>query len=72
MDYMSKVLKDVPEAVYTMPENMVTARINESGLRDPEGNRLEYFYQENIPPAVGEALPGESGVRIDSVKDQLF
>jgi len=72
MDYMAKILKDVPEAVYTMPENMVTARINENGLRDPDGNRIEYFYQENIPPAVGEALPGESGERIDSVKDQLF
>jgi penicillin-binding protein 1A len=72
MSYMGKILKDMPEAVYTMPENMVTARINENGLRDPDGNRIEYFYQENIPPAVGEKLPGESGERIDSVKDQLF
>jgi penicillin-binding protein 1A len=72
MDYMAKVLKDVPEAVYTMPENMVAARITENGLRDPSANRVEYFYQENIPPAVGEALPGENAERIDSVKDQLF
>jgi penicillin-binding protein 1A len=72
MSYMEKVLKDVPEAVYTMPDNMVAARINESGLRDPGGEHVEYFYQENIPPAVGESLPGENGERIDSVKDQLF
>jgi penicillin-binding protein 1A len=72
MDYMGKILKDVPEAVYTLPDNMVTARINENGLRDPAGERIEYFYQENIPPAVGETLPGESGERIDSIKDQLF
>jgi len=72
ISYMEKVLKDVPQAVYTMPENMVAARINDGGLRDPDGGRIEYFYQENLPPAVGEALPGESGERIDSVKDQLF
>ena len=69
---MATVLKDVPEATYSMPENMVAARINEKGLRDPDGGRIEYFYQENIPPAVGESLPGESGERIDSVKDQIF
>ena len=72
MEYMAKILKDVPEAVYTMPENMVAARINEKGQRDPSGGRVEYFYQENMPPAVGESLPGESVERIDSVKDQLF
>jgi penicillin-binding protein 1A len=72
MEYMATVLKDVPEATYSMPENMVAARINEKGLRDPDGGRIEYFYQENIPPAVGESLPGESGERIDSVKDQIF
>ncbi len=72
MSYMEKVLKDTPEAVYTMPDNMVAARINDNGLRDPSGEHVEYFYQENIPPAVGESLPGENGERIDSVKDQLF
>ncbi|TAJ77246.1 MAG: penicillin-binding protein 1A [Gallionellaceae bacterium] len=72
MSYMGKVLKDVPEAEYTMPENMVAARINDSGLRDPDGGRVEYFYQENVPAAVGETQPGENSERIDSVKDQLF
>jgi penicillin-binding protein 1A len=72
MSYMEKILKNVPEAVYTMPDNMVAARINDKGLRDPGGDHIEYFYQENIPPAVGESLPGENGERIDSVKDQLF
>ncbi len=72
MSYMGKVLKDVPEAEYTMPENMVAVRINDNGLRDPNGSRVEYFYQENIPPAAGDAQSGESTERIDSVKDQLF
>ncbi len=72
MSYMGKVLKDVPEAEYTMPENMVAARINDNGQRDPDGGRVEYFYQENVPAAVGETQPGDNAERIDSVKDQLF
>ncbi|MFA5824569.1 MAG: penicillin-binding protein 1A [Gallionellaceae bacterium] len=72
MSYMEKVLKDVPEAEYTMPDNMVTVRINDQGLRDPNGGRVEYFYQENVPAAAGDAQSGESAERIDSVKDQLF
>ena len=65
MDYMATVLKDVPEAVYTMPPGMVAERINEDGLRDPEGTRTEYFYQENLPPLREKTI-------IESVVDQLF
>jgi penicillin-binding protein 1A len=72
MSYMEKVLKDVPEAEYAMPDGMVAARINDSGQRDPNGGRVEYFYQENLPPAAGETQPGENTEHIDSVKDQLF
>lgn len=72
MDYMAKILKDVPEAVYSMPENMVAVRINENGLRDPNGTREEYFYQENLPPSVGESASGEGAEHNDSMKDQLF
>ena len=49
MGYMEKILPGVPEAAYTMPENMVAARINDSGQRDPNGNRIEYFYKEFLP-----------------------
>jgi penicillin-binding protein 1A len=72
MSYMEKVLKDVPEAEYAMPDGMVAARINDSGQRDPNGGRVEYFYQENLPSAAGETQPGENTEHIDSVKDQLF
>lgn len=65
MDYMATVLKDVPEAVYTMPPGMVAERINEDGLRDPEGTRTEYFYQENLPPLREKSI-------IESIVDQLF
>ncbi|HXU93581.1 MAG TPA: penicillin-binding protein 1A [Gallionella sp.] len=72
IDYMGKVLKDVPQATYAMPENMVAARINESGHRDENGPLVEYFYQENVPteqplpPPTGDAKPAETA------KDQLL
>ena len=65
MDYMAAVLKDVPEAVYTMPPGMVTARINNQGLRDPEGTIIEHFYQENVPPEREKSM-------VESIVDQLF
>jgi len=68
ISYMGKVLKDVPQAEYTMPENMVTARINDKGQRDPNGTRTEYFYQENIPAEGSDSSNPEN----DAVKDQLF
>ncbi len=72
MYYMGAVLKDVPEAEYTMPDNMVAARINAQGYRDPNGDRMEYFYQENVPPPQ-DSLPAETATRPnDTVKDQLF
>jgi penicillin-binding protein 1A len=70
MDYMAKVLKDVPEATYTMPDNMVAVPINNSGQRDNKGDLIEYFYQENVPPEAPVASPGKP--QSETVKDQLF
>ncbi len=70
IDYMSKVLKDVPEAVYSMPDNMVAARINNDGLRAADGELVEYFYQENLPPEKSSVPSGKS--QSETVKDQLF
>ena len=72
MAYMGAVLKDVPEAQYTMPDGMVAARINAQGYRDPNGDRTDYFYQENVPP-LQSSLPAPATIRpSDAVKDQLF
>ena len=72
MSYMGTVLKDVPEATYTMPDNMVAARINRLGYRDPNGDRMEYFYQENVPPTQ-QSLPAATETKpAEAVKDQLF
>ena len=65
MDYMAAVLKNVPQAVYTLPENMVAEHISDDGLRDVDGRLVEYFYQENLPPEKEKSL-------IETIIDQLF
>ncbi len=69
IDYMGPILKDIPGIEYSIPEHIVTARINENGLRDPEGSRVDYFYEENLPSE-------QSSVPIESAKpsenEQLF
>jgi len=71
MSYMGKMLKDVPAVEYSVPEHIVTARINENGLRDANGPRTEYFYEENLPPEQGEIVL-EDNKPADTVADQLF
>jgi penicillin-binding protein 1A len=70
MDYMGDTLKKTPEAVYTMPDNMVAARINNNGTRDENGELVEYFYQENLPAEQPVAPPEK--LQKETVKDQLF
>ena len=72
MSYMEKILKDVPEAVYTMPDNMVAIHINEEGFRDDNSPRVEYFYQENVPPEHPISTPNEEIKPADTIKDQLL
>ncbi|MDD4929348.1 MAG: penicillin-binding protein 1A [Gallionella sp.] len=70
MGYMAKVLKNVPQAVYSMPDNMVAARINDSGHPDENGARIEYFYQENVPGP--QAAPADPDAPADTINDQLL
>jgi penicillin-binding protein 1A len=72
MNYMEKILKDVPAAVYTMPDNMVAIHINEGGYRDDNSPRIEYFYQENVPSEHALPTPSEETKPTDTVKDQLL
>jgi penicillin-binding protein 1A len=72
MSYMEKILKDVPEATYTMPDKMVAVHINEDGYRDDNNPRVEYFYQENVPPEHAIPTPNEEIKPADTVKDQLL
>jgi penicillin-binding protein 1A len=72
IDYMGKILKDVPQGVYSMPDNMTVLRINEEGRPDENGSLLEYFYQENVPSEQTPFLPEESVKPTDKLKDQLL
>jgi penicillin-binding protein 1A len=72
ISYMGTILKGVPEAVYTMPDGVVAARINASGLRDMNGERSEIFYKENLPPEQGPQQPDNQAKPSDSVHEQLF
>jgi penicillin-binding protein 1A len=70
IDYMADTLKNVPEATYTMPDNMVAARIANNGKRDPNGDLVEYFYKEKLPPEQAASAPEK--LQSEAVKDQLF
>jgi penicillin-binding protein 1A len=72
MSYMGKVLKDVPEATYNMPDNMVAVHINDEGYRDDNSPLVEYFYQENVPPERPMPAPNEEVKPADTIKDQLL
>jgi penicillin-binding protein 1A len=73
MSYMGTVLKGVPQAIYTMPDGIVEARINsKNGLRDPNGDRTEIFYQENLPQEQGVLQLDNASKPAETIRDQLF
>ncbi len=72
ISYMEKVLKDVPQAEYVMPENMVALHINDDGLHDDSNVRVEYFYQENAPSGAAAPSTPEQSKPTEAVKDQLL
>ncbi len=72
MGYMGKVLQGVPEAEYSMPDNMVAVRINNNGHRDENGPLTEYFYQENVPSLQSTPTPVETGAPVNTIRDQLL
>ncbi len=56
IDYMGKVLKDVPDDPYPVPPGVVQAKIDaNTGMRldDDDSGIYEYFYQEFLPPHAG-------------------
>ncbi len=73
MSYMGEMLKNVPQAAYTLPENMAAVPINQDGFRDERSSLIEYFYQENIPPEqTAPQAPSEETKPVDTIKDQLL
>ena len=77
MGYMAKALKGVPEEPLVVPEGVVAARVNpDTGLRDPDGKLVEYFYHEAVPPenegGGSESATPAGSKPADEVKNQLF
>ena len=83
MAYMGKAMAGVEAQPRSVPEGVVQASINpETGLRDPGGGVIDYFYQEFLPgeqdgaPPAGQwpAAPLAPGSvkPPEEVKSQLF
>jgi len=72
MSYMDVILRGVPKAVYTMPEDMVAIPINDDGFRDDSSARIEYFYLENAPAELAMPTHDEETKPADTIKDQLL
>lgn len=68
LGYMSKVLKEFPEEPRTVPEGVVSVKVNEAGQQSPNG-RPEYFLRESLPP---EASAADASKSAEEVRNQLY
>ncbi len=54
VNYMGKVLQNVPMSPPISPQGVITARVNPAtGLRVSHGGIMEHFLQEQLPPEAG-------------------
>ena len=76
INYMQRVLKNVPERPLATPEGVLSLRINaDSGLRDDSGSVSEWFFSEYIPRREEPSLAPAQGVGsrpAQDVRNQLF
>lgn len=72
MDYMGPVLKGISIAEYKAPSGITSARINSvTGFRDANGDIVEYFLNEQLPP-VNEQPSEQLPETTRDLIDQLF
>ena len=72
MDYMGLVLKGIPIAEYKAPSGVTATRINSvTGFRESNGDIVEYFLNEQLPPANEQPSEQPSETTRDLI-DQLF
>ncbi|MFN0305849.1 MAG: penicillin-binding protein 1A [Burkholderiales bacterium] len=58
INYMSRVLKNVPQSPILPPDSVVTIRVDpETGLADPDGKLTEFFYRGAPLPALSVDPP---------------
>ncbi|MEO8755205.1 MAG: penicillin-binding protein, partial [Casimicrobiaceae bacterium] len=74
ISFMQRALKGVPEKPLSVPDGVISVRINaESGLRDDSSNLSDYFFAEFPPRGGGDTLaPVTPGQKSPDVRDQLF
>jgi penicillin-binding protein 1A len=75
INFMSKVLKGVPEQPLEQPDGILVARINaETGLREPDEHSgvSEYFYSEFPPNRSEDALAPGNARAPGEIRNQLF
>jgi penicillin-binding protein 1A len=54
VNYMGKVLQNVPMSPPISPQGVITARVNPAtGFRVSHGGIVEHFLQEQLPPEAG-------------------
>ena len=71
--YMGQALKGVAEQVLTVPEGVVSARIDpDTGLRSSDGRLTEFFYHEFLPGEFEAERPATAERPPDEVRNQLF
>jgi penicillin-binding protein 1A len=76
INYMQRVLKNVPERPLETPEGVLSLRINaDSGLRDDSGSLSEWFFSEYVPRREEPSLAPAQGAGsrpAQDVRNQLF
>jgi penicillin-binding protein 1A len=73
---MGRALKGVPEAPQSVPEGVISVRIDpETGLQTSGGALAEYFYREFLPPDAPPTATAveQAGTRsAEEVRSQLY
>ncbi|GAA4900774.1 PBP1A family penicillin-binding protein [Ferrimonas pelagia] len=74
--FMQIVLEGVPERRYSVPEGIVTARIDlETGklsTRSDSSSRFEYFIDGTAPTEIADSVPEESEIFEQEMTEELF
>ena len=73
VNYMGKVLQNVPMSPPTSPQGIVTARVNPTtGFRVSHGGIVEHFLQEQLPPTEAGHEDGDGSKPPAGLPDDLM
>jgi penicillin-binding protein 1A len=73
MNYMGKALKGVDEMFRSVPDGVVSVKVEPAtGKASSDGTLSEYFYRENVPPPASSDAPEAGAQEPDVNKIQPF